>query len=66
MALGLGWFGGSNFYRYFDKRDELTGRAAINAVVERIIGVESNGDPTIHAVLDRHGLVKRLGRPRAA
>ncbi len=46
MALGLGWFGGSNFYRYFDKRDELTGRAAINAVVERIIGVESNGDPT--------------------
>ena len=39
MALGLGWFGGSNFYRYFDKRDELTGGAAINAVVERIIGV---------------------------
>ena len=39
MALGLGWFGGSNFYRYFDKRDELTGRAAINAVVERIISV---------------------------
>ena len=46
MALGLGWFGGSHFYRYFDKRDELTGRAAINAVVERIIGVESNADPT--------------------
>jgi len=46
MALGLGWFGGSNLYRYFDRRDELTGRAAINAVVERIIGVESNGDPT--------------------
>jgi hypothetical protein len=32
-------------YRYFDRRDELTGRAAINAVVERIIGVESNGAP---------------------
>ena len=46
MALGLGWFGGSNFYRYFDKRDELTGGAAINAVVERIIGVELNDDPT--------------------
>ncbi len=46
MALGLGWFSGSNLCRYFDKRDELTGRAAINAVVERIIGVESNGDPT--------------------
>jgi hypothetical protein len=45
VALGLGWFGGSNLYRYFDRRDELTGRAAINAVVERIIGVESNGEP---------------------
>jgi hypothetical protein len=44
VALGLGWFGGSNLYRYFNIRDELTGRAAINAVVERIIGVESNGD----------------------
>ncbi len=45
MALGLGWFSGSNLSRYFDRRDELTGRAAINAVVERIIGVESNDDP---------------------
>jgi hypothetical protein len=45
VALGLGWFGGSNLYRYFDRRDELTGRSTINAVVERIIGVESNGDP---------------------
>ena len=46
VALGLGWFGGSNLYRYFDRRDELTGGAAINAVVERIIGVELDGDPT--------------------
>ena len=46
MAFGLGWFSGLNLSRYFDRRDELTGRAAINAVVERIIGVESNGDPT--------------------
>ena len=46
MAFGLGWFSGSNLSRYFDRRDELTGRAAINAVVERIIGVELNGDPT--------------------
>ena len=45
VALGLGWFSGSNLYRYFDRRDELTGRAAVNAVVERIIGVESNGNP---------------------
>ena len=45
VALGLGWFGGANLYRYFDRRDELTGRAAVNAVVERIIGVESNGNP---------------------
>jgi len=44
-ALGLGWFGGSNLYRFHDSRDELTGKAAVNAVVERIIGVESNGDP---------------------
>jgi hypothetical protein len=42
VALGLGWFGGAN---YFDRRDALTGRAAVNAVVERIIGVESNGNP---------------------
>ena len=40
VALGLGWFGGSDFYQFFDRRDELTGSAAINAVVERIIGVE--------------------------
>lgn len=46
LALGLGWFGLSNLSRYFDfDRDELSSRAAINAVVERIIGVESNGDP---------------------
>ncbi len=44
-ALGLGWFGGS-WYRYFlDRPDELTGQTAIDAVVERIIEVESNGDP---------------------
>jgi hypothetical protein len=40
----LSWFGGSNLYRYFDRRDELTGRATVNAVVERIIGIESNGN----------------------
>jgi hypothetical protein len=45
IALGFGWFGGSNFYRYFYGRDGLTGKAAVNAVVERIIAVESNGNP---------------------
>jgi hypothetical protein len=45
ILMALGWFGGSSLYRYFDRRDELTGRAAITAVVERIIDVESNGDP---------------------
>ena len=45
VALGLGWFGGDDWYRYFDRGDELTGRAAVNALVERIIGVESNGNP---------------------
>ncbi len=45
MALDLNWFGGS-WHRYFlDRPDELTGQTAIDAVVERIIEVESNGDP---------------------
>ena len=44
LALGLGWFAGS-LYWYSDRRDELTSTAAINAVVERIIAVESNGNP---------------------
>ena len=60
-AFGLGWFGASNSYWLPDfrraeptaaaaidadfRQEELTGRAAIDAVVERIIGVESNGDP---------------------
>ncbi len=44
-ALGLGWLGGS-WYRYFlDRPDELAGQTAIDAVVERIIEVESSGDP---------------------
>lgn len=44
-VLGLGWFGGWNLNWFLDGRDELTGRAAVNAVVERIISAESNGDP---------------------
>jgi hypothetical protein len=46
-ALGSGgWFGGSNSYWLPDfRRDAPTGGPAIDTVVERIIGVESNGDP---------------------
>jgi hypothetical protein len=44
-ALGLGWIGESN-YPFFDPNSpELAGNAALNAVVERIIHAESNGDP---------------------
>jgi hypothetical protein len=46
IAIGLGRFGKSA-YQYFDRRDELTGQAAISAVVERIIAAESNGDPNL-------------------
>jgi hypothetical protein len=44
-ALSLGWFGGSSLYGLLDRRDERNAAAAVNTVVERIIGVESNGDP---------------------
>jgi hypothetical protein len=45
IALGVGWITVAHFSRYFENRDEQAGRAAVNAVVERIIEVESNGDP---------------------
>jgi hypothetical protein len=44
IALGLG-FGGWGFHQYMGRSDELSGRAAVSALVERIIAVESNGDP---------------------
>ena len=43
-ALGLGWLGGSYLYRSLAE-PPLTGTAAVKAVVERILIVESNGDP---------------------
>jgi hypothetical protein len=46
-AFGLGWITGSNLYSYFDRGDEITDRSAVNAVVERIIAAESNGDPNL-------------------
>ncbi|HEY6833122.1 MAG TPA: lytic transglycosylase domain-containing protein [Pseudolabrys sp.] len=43
VALGLGGLGASSVSQYFGNGDELTGSAAVNAVVDRIIGIESNG-----------------------
>ena len=45
-VLGLAWLGGTHLVRWLE-RPALTGAAAIQAVVERIIAVESNGD-TVH------------------
>jgi hypothetical protein len=45
-AFGLGWWGGVKLIWPPDlKRDDLTGGAAIDSVVERIISIESSGDP---------------------
>jgi hypothetical protein len=44
-ALGLGWIGGSHLHALLDhRRDELPNRR-VDAMVERIIDVESNGNP---------------------
>lgn len=44
-ALALGWIGGSNSHIAFDfNRPEIDGKAVLNAVVERIIHAESDGD----------------------
>jgi hypothetical protein len=43
IVLGLGSLGGG--HRYFGRSDELSGQAAVSALVERIIAVESNGEP---------------------
>jgi hypothetical protein len=44
IVLGLG-FGGWSLYRFLSQSDELSGMTAVSALVERIIAVESNGDP---------------------
>jgi hypothetical protein len=45
-TFGFGWLGGYDAYWPPDsQREEPTAVPAINAVVERIIGVESDGDP---------------------
>jgi hypothetical protein len=45
IVLSLGSLGGWSLYRYLGQSEELSGRAALTALVERIIAVESNGDP---------------------
>jgi hypothetical protein len=44
VALGLGLYGGSDMYQLLERQDQMTGRSAVDAVVNRIISVESNGD----------------------
>jgi hypothetical protein len=44
-ACGLGWYGGSSIWPHDVKRDDVSGVVTIDAVVEKIISVESNGDP---------------------
>src|SRR3954447_6892188 len=45
-TLAVGWFGGFSSYRKVDLgRNELTAEVTMDAVVDRIIDVESNGDP---------------------
>jgi len=45
IALGFGCMAGWSLYGYFNQPDELSGTTALSALVERIIAVESNGDP---------------------
>jgi hypothetical protein len=44
-AFGLGWYGAASILPHDVKRDDSTGVMTIDAVVEKIISVESNGDP---------------------
>jgi len=44
-ASGLGWYGAGSILTHDVKRDDSTGVMTIDAVVEKIISVESNGDP---------------------
>ena len=44
IVLGIG-FCGWTFYTSFSQSDDLSGTTAVSALVERIVAVESNGDP---------------------
>jgi hypothetical protein len=45
VALGLGWCGGLNFYWLLEKKQDVPTDGGVNAVVARILSVESNGNP---------------------
>jgi hypothetical protein len=45
IALGFGCLAGWSLYGYFIQPAEISGPTAVSALVERIIAVESNGDP---------------------
>jgi len=45
-AFGLGWLGGNTIWLRELKRDKPTGEASMDAMVERIISIESGGIPT--------------------
>ena len=45
IPLGFGCLAGWSLYGYFNQPDEVSGTTAVTALVERIIAVESNGDP---------------------
>jgi hypothetical protein len=44
-AFGIGWYASDAIWFPDIRRDDPAGGVAVEAVVERIIGVESNGDP---------------------
>src|SRR5438270_1185220 len=44
-AFALGWYGGNAIWPLGLGRDDPIGGVAVDAVVERIISIESNGDP---------------------
>jgi len=44
-AFSLGWIVGNSNLLFDLRRDEPAGGTVVDAVIERIIGIESNGDP---------------------
>jgi hypothetical protein len=60
VALGLGWIDGSNLYWLLETRtDEPGDPGGVNVLVERIIGVESNGNPNAK---NKHSSATGLGQ----
>ena len=64
-ALGLGWMCGSNLYSLlYLKEPELTDKAAIDEMIQRIIDTESNDNPNAkNEQLDGRGVELMLAPP---